>query len=112
MLLEWLLSAILDLIFPGGAIEGGFDPLGLLRECVRTPRRVMLIVTILSLDGAAVYLLWHRFPAWYAMACFFAGGLVFIAGVLLSWRQWSKEERGRLARVRSMAEREREGHAS
>jgi hypothetical protein len=79
-----------------------------LRECLRTPRRVILIATILLLDGAAVYLLWRRFPPQWAMACFFAGGLAFVAGTLLSWRSWWKEERRRLARVRSVAERDPE----
>ncbi len=112
MLLNWLLEAIFDLLFPGTAIEGGFDPLGLLRECFRTPRRAIVIITIISLDGTGVYLLWRRFPAWWAMACFFAGGVVFAAGVALSWRRWSLEERRRLARVRSMAERDGADRAS
>jgi hypothetical protein len=77
-----------------------------LHECFRTPRRAAVVILILLLDGAAVYLLWRRFPPQWAMACFFAGGLVFIAGMLLSWRSWRKEERRRLARVRRMAERD------
>jgi MFS superfamily sulfate permease-like transporter len=96
----------------GASGEVGFLSWDFVRECFRTPRRVTVIILILLLDGAGVYLLWRRFPPQWAMACFFAGGLVFVAGMLLTWRSWSKEERRRLARVRRMAEREGEGRAS
>jgi hypothetical protein len=89
----------------GASGEVGFDLPGFLRECFRTPRRAVVIILILLLDGAGVYLLWRRFPPHWAMACFFAGGLVFVAGMLLTWRSWSKEERQRLGRVKRLAER-------